>query len=42
MVGGVFLPWSPVEAVAAAAAAAAVRDVGRRVLLPAEINAGSY
>ena len=42
VVGGVFLPWSPVEAVAAAAAAAAVGDVGRRTLLPADINAGRF
>jgi len=37
MVGGVFLPWSPVEAVARAAAEGACGPLAKLTLLPADI-----
>ena len=38
VVGGVFLPWSPVESVAKAAAEGAVRALEKPTLGPVEIN----
>jgi hypothetical protein len=38
VVGGVFLPWSPVEAVAKAAAEGAVRELAKPTLGPHDIN----
>lgn len=38
VVGGVFLPWSPVEAVAKAAAEGAVRELSKPTLGPNDIN----
>ena len=38
MVGGVFLPWSPVEAVAKAAAEGSVRPLDKPTLGPVDIN----
>jgi hypothetical protein len=38
VVGGVFLPWSPVESVAKAAAEGAVRPLEKPTLGPVEIN----
>ncbi len=38
MIGGVFLPWSPVHAVAAAAVDAALNALPKRYLMPEDIN----